>query len=89
MDAARERPLAQRQQAQRRAWMVKRSENVNLGGLWLEGHGLSVGSEALGLSFRVNRAGASLQTQSVEPVVVSCGLTKTATLTMLPRKVAA
>ena len=31
-------------------WMVKRSEIVNLGGLWLEGHGLSVGSETLGLS---------------------------------------
>ena len=30
--------------------MVKRSETVNLGGLWLEGHGLSVGSETLGLS---------------------------------------
>ena len=69
--------------------MVKRSEIGEFGGAWRPGHGLSVGSEALGLSFRVNRAGASLQTQSVEPVVVSCGLTKTATLTMLPRKVAA
>ena len=28
--------------------MVKRSEIVNLGGLWLEGHGLSEVSETLG-----------------------------------------
>jgi len=29
--------------------MVKRSEIVNLGGLWLKDHGLSVASEMLGL----------------------------------------
>ena len=58
--------------------MVKRSENGVLGGLWLEAHGLSVGSEAPGPSSRVRRAASSLQTQSEEPVVASCGATKTA-----------
>ena len=66
-----------------RACMAKRSENVDLEGLWLEGHGLSVGSEVLGLSSRVRRAAPSPQTQSEEPVVASCGPTKTAILTML------
>ena len=32
------------------AWMVKRSEIGESGGAWLQGHGLSVGSEVLGLS---------------------------------------
>ena len=32
------------------AWMDKGSENGDLGTAWLQGHGLSVGSEALGLS---------------------------------------
>ena len=63
--------------------MVKRSEIVDLRGLWLEGHGLSVGSETLGLSSRVQGAAQSLQMQSDEPVVSSYGLAKTATLTML------
>ena len=54
-----------------------------LGGLWLEGHGLSVGSEALGCFSGVRRAASSLQMQSEKPVVASYGLTKTATLTML------
>jgi len=31
-------------------WMVKRSEIVSFGGLWLEGHGLSEGSETPSLS---------------------------------------
>ena len=64
--------------------MVKRSEIVDLRGLWLEGHGLSVGSETLGLSSRVQGAAQSLQMQSDEPVVSSYRLAKTATLTVLP-----
>ena len=64
--------------------MVKRGEVVNLGGLWREGHGLSVGSETLGLSSRVRRASPSLQMQSDEPKEASYGLAKTATLTMPP-----
>ena len=66
------------------AWMVvKRSENGNVGGVWLEGHGLPVGSEALGLASRVRRAAASLRTQSEETVLADrCGLAKTATLTI-------
>ena len=58
--------------------MVKRSEIVDLGGIWLEGHGLSVGSETLGLFSRVRRAAPSLQTQSEEPLVASYGLAKSA-----------
>ena len=65
------------------SWMVKRGENVNLGGLWQKGHGLSVGSEAKRPSSRVRRAASSLQMQSHEPLLASCGGTKTATLTML------
>ena len=65
--------------------MVKRSEIVHLGGLWLEGHGLSEGSEVLGLSSRVRRAAPRLQTQPEEPVVASYCLAKTATLTVLRR----
>ena len=63
--------------------LAKRGENGILGGLWLEGHGLSVKSDLLDLSSRVPRAAPSLQTQSVEPVVASCGANKTATLAML------
>ena len=37
-------------------WRVKRSDTGEFGGAWLEGHGLSVGSEVLGLSSRVLRA---------------------------------
>ena len=58
--------------------MVERSENGDLGGLWLEGHGLSVGSETLGLFPRVRRAASSLQMQTDEPVEASYGLAKTA-----------
>ena len=63
--------------------VVRRGEIVSLGGLRLEGHGLSVASETLGLSSRVRRAAPSLQTQSEKPLVDSHGLAKTATLTML------
>ena len=38
---------------------AKRGEIVSLGGLWLEGHGLAVVSETLGLSSRVQRAAPS------------------------------
>ena len=67
--------------------MVKRSEIVNVGGLWLEGLGLSVGSETLGLSVRsetlglfprVRRAAPSLRTQSETLLVDSYGLAKSA-----------
>ena len=58
--------------------MVKRSEIVNVGGLWLKGHGLSVASETLGLFSRVGRAAPSLQTQPDEPLEASYGPTKTA-----------
>ena len=58
--------------------MVKRSEIVNLRGLWLEGHDLSVESETLGLFSRVLRAAPSLQTQSEKPLVDSYGLAKSA-----------
>ena len=43
--------------------MVKRSEIVNLGGLWLKDHGLSVASEMLGLFSRVWRVAPSHRTQ--------------------------
>ena len=66
-----------------RACMAKRSEIVSLGGLWLEGHGRSVGSEVLGRSSRVRRAAPSLQMQPDEPVEASHGLAKTATLTIM------
>ena len=66
-------------------WMVKRSENGNLGGLWLEGHGLSVGPGTMNLSSRVRGAAPSRQMQSDEPVVSRYGAAKTATLTMLAR----
>ena len=59
-------------------WRVKRGEIVNLGGLWLEGHGLSEGPVVLGPSSRVRRAAPSLQMQSGEPVEASCSLAKTA-----------
>ena len=61
-----------------RAWMVQRSEIVNLGGLWLDNHGVSVRSETLGLSSRVRRAAPSLHTQSEKPLVASHGLAKSA-----------
>ena len=64
------------------ACVVKRSENGNLGGLWLQSYGLSVRSEVVGRFYRVRRAAPSLQLQSEEPVVARYGLAKTATLTM-------
>jgi len=58
--------------------MVKRSEIVNLGGLWLKGHGLSVASETLDLFSRVRRAAPRLRTQPEKPPVDSHGLAKSA-----------
>jgi len=58
--------------------MVRRGEIVNLGAAWLQCHGLSVGSEVLGLSSRVRRAAPSLRTQTDEPAEASYGLAKTA-----------
>ena len=49
-------------------------------GLWLRCHGLSVGSETLGLLSRVRRAASSLRVQPDEPVVASYGPGKAATL---------
>jgi len=63
--------------------MVRRGEKVNLGGLWLEGHGLWERSETSGLSSRVRRAASSLQMQPEGSVEASHGLAKTPTLTML------
>ena len=60
------------------ACTVRRGELVDLGGLWLEGHGLSEGCETLGLSSRVRRAAPSLQMQADEPVEARRGLAKTA-----------
>ena len=65
------------------AWMVTRSEHGEFVAAWLQGHGLSVGSEVLGRFSRVRRPAPSLQLPSDKPVVASCGATKTATLTML------
>jgi len=74
-------PPRRRGRARRRAaaclHMVKRSGNGAIGGLWQKGHGLSVGSEAKGPSSRVRRAASSLQMQPHEPLVASCGATKT------------
>ena len=53
--------------------MVRRSEIGDLGGVWLEGHGLSVGYVVLGLSSRGRRAAPSLQMQSDELPVASYG----------------
>ena len=64
---------------------AKRSGNVNLGGVWVEFHGFSVGPEVMGRFSRVPRAAASLQTQPDELLVDSYGLAKTATLTTLSR----
>ena len=56
--------------------MVKRSEIVNLVGRWLKGHGLSVASETLGPSSRVQRAAPSVQMQTEEPVEARYGLAR-------------
>ena len=63
--------------------MVKRSEIGEFGGLWLQGHGLSVASETLGFFSRVRKAAPSLQMGSDEPVVARYSASKAATLTML------
>ena len=55
--------------------MVKRSENGDSGGLWLEGHALPMSSDLLGLSSRERRAAPSLQMQPDELPVASYGLT--------------
>jgi len=59
------------------SWMVKRSGIGEFGGMRLQGHGPSVGSEVMGLSSRVRRAAPRLQMQSDEPVVASYGPAKT------------
>ena len=63
--------------------MVERGGIGDLGGLWRKGHGLSVGDEVRGLSWRVRRAAPGLQMQPDETAVASCGLAKTAALTVL------
>ena len=51
----------------------------DLGAVWLQGHGLSVASQALGFSSRVPRAASRLQMQQPEePVVASHGAAKRA-----------
>ena len=65
--------------------MVKRSEIGEFVTAWLQGHGLSVGSEVLGRLSRVRSPAPSLQMRAVEPLVASYGATKTATLTTLRR----
>jgi len=67
------------------AWMVRRGEIEQFVTAWLQGHGLSVGSEALGRSSRVRRAAPRLPTQPDAPAVAGYGLAKTATLTVLHR----
>jgi len=62
--------------------MVRRGENGVLGGVWLEGNGISEGAEVMGRFSRVRRAAARLQMQPDELPVASYGLTKTATLTV-------
>ena len=60
--------------ADARACVAKRGGIGELGGAWLEGRGLSEGSEVLGLSSRVRRAAPSFQMQTDEPVMASYGL---------------
>jgi len=62
--------------------MVKRSDNVSLGGLWLKSHRFLRWSELPGPSTRVRRAASSLRRQSEETAVARYALAKTATLTM-------
>ena len=62
--------------------MVKRSEIGVLSVALRQTRGLSVESEALGVSSGVHRAASILQMQSDQPVVASRGATKTATLAM-------
>ena len=69
-----------------RSCMVKRSGNGDFGAACLQGHRLSAGSEPLYLFYLVPRAASRLQMQPEEPVVACNGPTKTATLTMLARR---
>ena len=55
---------------------------LNFEGLWVKAHGISAGSEMLGLSFRVRRAALSLQIQSNELMFFRYALAKTTTSTM-------
>ena len=55
----------------------RRREIGEFGAAWLQGHGLSVGSEVMGCSSRLRRAASSLQDQQQEPVVASHGPAKT------------
>ena len=66
--------------------MVNGSEISILGAAWLQGHGLFVGSETMGLSSRVSRTATRLQMQPEEPMEARYGPTKVATLTMLARQ---
>ena len=68
------------------SWMVKRSGIGEFGGMRLQGHDPSVGSEVLGLSSRVPRAVPSPQMQTEEPAEASYGLARAATLTVLARR---
>ena len=61
----------------RSSCVVKRSEIGEFGGVWLQGHGLSVASETLDFSSRVRRAAPSLHMGSDEPVVARYGAAKT------------
>ena len=58
-------------------WMVKRGEIGDLDAAWLRCHGLPAKYEKPSLVSRVWRAASSLQMQPHEPVVASCGFTKT------------
>ena len=65
------------------ACMVRNGEVGILGAASRRRQGFSAESEVRGLSSRVRRAAPSLQMPPEEPVVASCGPTKTAILTML------
>ena len=67
----------EQQQSDEAACMVKRGENGDVGGLWLEGHGHSTGSDASGLSPRVRRAASRLCLRPEEPMVAGYGAAKT------------
>ena len=68
-------------------WMVERSVNRSLGGLWLKDNGPSVRFEVLGRSFSVRGAARRLQAQPEELMVAiaSYGLARTAVSTMRRR----
>ena len=58
--------------------MVKRSESVSLGGLWMKCHGLTMGPEVKGRFYPMRRAAPSLQMQPDELLVARYDATKTA-----------